>query len=160
MDSNIPSCHDEAGLNSDSDNDISPLLIFAIKKRSSFSIFSSNDLPSLQPDHCQVLIWTEASEFWVSSLLRASHLLARTRPRLRHRAVTGQAPVRCQQCSHLPHWPHDDCPNTGIITRLSKHPHTFVMTQPEQYWCYTCYTCPDNQHHSGAQIFFRVIFIL
>ena len=44
MDSNITSCHGEAGLNSDSDNDISPLLIFAIKKRSKFSIFSFNDL--------------------------------------------------------------------------------------------------------------------
>ena len=67
--------------------------------------------------------------------------------------------------SHSPHSVtkhHDDCPNTRIITRLSKHRHTLVMTRPRRYWCYTCYTCPASQHRKLFVLSYQhhVMFIL
>ena len=82
--------------------DQADILIFYFKLLWSF--------PPACPDHCQVLIWTEASESEPPRLCWDAHLIPRARPELRHRDNTQHepAPVRCQQragWSHLPHWP-------------------------------------------------------
>ena len=63
--------------------------------------------PSACPDHCQVLIWTEASESEPPRLCWAAHLIPRARPELRHRDNTSQPRLDVSRAgwSHLPHWP-------------------------------------------------------